>query len=309
MSLRADATGDRRRFSRPSTTTSSGNVRWAPGPQRRVRPRPIGAGSLRRLRGTSPTRTTSLVPSARHRPPSAAGLAMSARRGCSSRSAGEPVQALIDISVPILTVLLLAAVGMDLTWRDFVRLRRQPALVIAGLVGPVVLLPPIAVALAWVFASTARGPRGPAPGCRVSDRGDLEHLQLPRARVAGAVGDADRAVVPAGGGDHPVSRPDVRGDVAGPGAVAADSGVARPAPAAADPAHRARYVGAAAADRSGRGLSAAVAAAVVRRCRAGAAADRARRPAGVLRRAVDDRAARRRVCRLLDGRRVGRPRR
>jgi len=61
------------------------------------------------------------------------------------------VQALIDTSVPILTVLLLAAVGMDLTWRDFVRLRRQPALVIAGLVGPVVFLPPIAVALAWVF--------------------------------------------------------------------------------------------------------------------------------------------------------------
>lgn len=61
------------------------------------------------------------------------------------------MKTLIDVSVPVLTFVLLAAVGLDLTAREFARVRRQPILVFAGLVGPLILLPPIAVGLAWVL--------------------------------------------------------------------------------------------------------------------------------------------------------------
>jgi BASS family bile acid:Na+ symporter len=63
------------------------------------------------------------------------------------------VQAFIDYSVPVIAFSLLAAVGMDLTTEDFGRVRRQPALVIAGLAGPVLLLPPLAAVLAWMAGS------------------------------------------------------------------------------------------------------------------------------------------------------------
>jgi bile acid:Na+ symporter, BASS family len=59
------------------------------------------------------------------------------------------VKTLIDVSVPLLTFILLAAVGLDLTFDDFARVRRRPAVVMAGIVGPLLLLPPIAVGLAW----------------------------------------------------------------------------------------------------------------------------------------------------------------
>jgi len=58
---------------------------------------------------------------------------------------------LIDVSVPLLTFSLMIAVGMDLTTDDFRRVRRSPGVVLAGLLGPIGLLPPIAVALAWIF--------------------------------------------------------------------------------------------------------------------------------------------------------------
>jgi BASS family bile acid:Na+ symporter len=64
------------------------------------------------------------------------------------------VKTLIEISVPVLTFVLLAGVGLDLTVDDFRRVRRQPALMLAGLVGPLFLLPPIAVGLAWAFQPT-----------------------------------------------------------------------------------------------------------------------------------------------------------
>ncbi len=60
------------------------------------------------------------------------------------------MNALITASVPILTFLLLTAVGLDLTAQDFARVRRQPRLVLAGLVGPLLLLPPIAIGLDWL---------------------------------------------------------------------------------------------------------------------------------------------------------------
>lgn len=61
------------------------------------------------------------------------------------------MQTLIDVTVPPLTFILLAAVGLDLTSEEFARVRRQPAVVIAGIVGPLLLLPPVAVALTWLF--------------------------------------------------------------------------------------------------------------------------------------------------------------
>ena len=53
----------------------------------------------------------------------------------------------VDVAIPLITFLLLVAVGLDLTSQDFVRLRRQPGLIAVGLVGPLVLLPPIALLL------------------------------------------------------------------------------------------------------------------------------------------------------------------
>ena len=70
------------------------------------------------------------------------------------------MKALIDIAVPAITFVLLAAVGLDLTAADFARVRRQAAVVAAGLIAPVVLLPPLAVVLIGMFrpdAATAAG--------------------------------------------------------------------------------------------------------------------------------------------------------
>ena len=62
------------------------------------------------------------------------------------------IATLIDVSVPLLTFSLMVAVGMDLTTGDFRRVRQTPAVIVTGLVGPLLLLPPIAVGLAWLFA-------------------------------------------------------------------------------------------------------------------------------------------------------------
>lgn len=61
------------------------------------------------------------------------------------------MQAVITYSVPAIAFALLAAVGMNLTTDDFARVRRQPAAVLTGLVGPVVLLPGFAATLAAVM--------------------------------------------------------------------------------------------------------------------------------------------------------------
>lgn len=58
----------------------------------------------------------------------------------------------VDVTIPIITFLLLTAVGLDLTPADFGRVRRQPRLVVAGVLGPLLLLPPLALLLHEVFA-------------------------------------------------------------------------------------------------------------------------------------------------------------
>jgi bile acid:Na+ symporter, BASS family len=61
------------------------------------------------------------------------------------------VQTLIALVIPALNFILLAAVGLDLTAADFARVRRQQALVAFGVLAPLVLLPPLAVGLTWLF--------------------------------------------------------------------------------------------------------------------------------------------------------------
>ena len=61
------------------------------------------------------------------------------------------VPTLIGVAAPATAFILLAAVGLDLTADDFARVRRQPAVVLAGLIAPLLLLPPLALALAWLF--------------------------------------------------------------------------------------------------------------------------------------------------------------
>jgi BASS family bile acid:Na+ symporter len=63
------------------------------------------------------------------------------------------VKTLIDIVIPATAFVLLLTVGLDLTASDFARLRRQRTLVAVGLVAPLLLLPPIAIGLAWLFES------------------------------------------------------------------------------------------------------------------------------------------------------------
>jgi hypothetical protein len=46
------------------------------------------------------------------------------------------VKALIDVTVPLITVVLLGMVGSSLDGNDFARVHQQPRVVLAGLVGP-----------------------------------------------------------------------------------------------------------------------------------------------------------------------------
>jgi bile acid:Na+ symporter, BASS family len=57
------------------------------------------------------------------------------------------VRAVIGIAVPAMSFVLLVAVGLDLTGADFARVRRQPMVVLTGLLAPLVLLPLLAAAL------------------------------------------------------------------------------------------------------------------------------------------------------------------
>jgi len=64
------------------------------------------------------------------------------------------VQAFLNFAIPAITLVILLAVGLDLTPADFARVRRQHRIVAAGLVGPLLLLPPLALLLILVFSPT-----------------------------------------------------------------------------------------------------------------------------------------------------------
>ena len=61
------------------------------------------------------------------------------------------MKAFLDLSVPAITFLLLFGVGLDLAPADFVRVRRQPRVLAAGLLGPLLVLPPLALLLVALF--------------------------------------------------------------------------------------------------------------------------------------------------------------
>jgi BASS family bile acid:Na+ symporter len=61
------------------------------------------------------------------------------------------IKTLIDLAIPALTFTLLVVVGLDLTANDFARVRQQQGVVIFGLIAPVVILPPLALGLTWMF--------------------------------------------------------------------------------------------------------------------------------------------------------------
>ena len=60
-----------------------------------------------------------------------------------------PLKQVVDVAVPGIAFLLLLAVGLNLAPADFARVRRAPAVVAAGLLAPVAVLPAIALALVW----------------------------------------------------------------------------------------------------------------------------------------------------------------
>lgn len=51
----------------------------------------------------------------------------------------------LDVAVPAVAFLSMAIVGLDLAREDFVRVRSRPRVLLAGLIGPLVLLPPAAL--------------------------------------------------------------------------------------------------------------------------------------------------------------------
>jgi BASS family bile acid:Na+ symporter len=58
---------------------------------------------------------------------------------------------LLDIAIPAITFVLLGAVGLDLRVEGFRRVARQPGVMLAGLLGPVLLLPLLALGLLAIF--------------------------------------------------------------------------------------------------------------------------------------------------------------
>jgi BASS family bile acid:Na+ symporter len=59
----------------------------------------------------------------------------------------------LAVAAPLTTFALLTAIGLDLTTEDFVRVRRRRALVLAGLLAPLFLLPLIALCLTALLRS------------------------------------------------------------------------------------------------------------------------------------------------------------
>ncbi|MEW5981785.1 MAG: hypothetical protein AB1806_05380 [Acidobacteriota bacterium] len=68
------------------------------------------------------------------------------------------MQQAVDIAIPAITFLLLTAVGLDLTRDDFGRVRRQPLVVLTGVMAPLAVLPLVALGIVAAFS--------PAPAMR-----------------------------------------------------------------------------------------------------------------------------------------------
>jgi BASS family bile acid:Na+ symporter len=55
------------------------------------------------------------------------------------------VRSVLDVAIPATAILVMTVVGLDLTRADLARVAARPRVVIAGLLGPLALLPPIAL--------------------------------------------------------------------------------------------------------------------------------------------------------------------
>ena len=62
---------------------------------------------------------------------------------------------IVDVLVPAITLVLFVAVGLDVTAEDLARLRERRTLVISALLAPVIILPPLAYAIALLFGGGA----------------------------------------------------------------------------------------------------------------------------------------------------------
>jgi len=64
------------------------------------------------------------------------------------------MQILVDIFIPLLIIFMMLVVGLNLTLGDFRRVRQYPKIILAGAAVPILLLPTIAVVIAWVLEPT-----------------------------------------------------------------------------------------------------------------------------------------------------------
>ena len=66
--------------------------------------------------------------------------------GITTRPEGHRVKTVLDVAIPLITFLLLTAVGLDLTVPNLLAVRRQPRLLAIGLLVPLAVLPFVALA-------------------------------------------------------------------------------------------------------------------------------------------------------------------
>ena len=112
------------------------------------------------------------------------------------------MKALLDLAVPAITFLLLLAVGLDLAPADFARVRRQRRVLAAGLVGPLLVLPPLALLLVVLSRPSSDLQAGLllVAACPIGGISNT-YSYLARASTA-LVGDAHGVLQPLGGRDH-----------------------------------------------------------------------------------------------------------
>ena len=62
------------------------------------------------------------------------------------------MQTVLDISIPVIAILIMVALGLELTLEDFRNVARSPKLMTAAMAGQILVLPPAAIGLAQLLA-------------------------------------------------------------------------------------------------------------------------------------------------------------
>src|SRR5262245_17478742 len=109
------------------------------------------------------------------------------------------MDALVALAVPLTTFMVLLAAGLELTVADFMRVSRQRAPVLLGLLGPLVLLPLIAIALTRTFGTSAEVAAGVLliSACPIGSVANV-YCYMARASTALAVGLTGLSALAAG---------------------------------------------------------------------------------------------------------------